>query len=730
MSVYSEKQFSPIGLYSFTDQNGALKAKIISGGYDKTISGKIISWNSQGESIGETGYRLKAGELTTEVDIVFPSSIRNQISYMSLSDRNSAGSVSLLDARSLRYQVGILTGETSDISQPLLSHKYYLERALGPYVNLVQSSQSGLSQSLNSVLASEPTAIILADIGKLISNDHKKVHKWVKDGGVLIRFSGQNVQNHHDDLLPVQLRHGRREFGGALSWSTPQKLANFERSSPFYGLEASQEISIHKQVLADPKSLSIGGEVWSRLQDGTPLVTAKKLGDGWVVLFHITANSDWSNLPLSGLFVEMLIRLVNLPNVGKDGFANFYYTAHKSRVAHQKNDKGTELFASEVLNGFGELVSADQSLEPVEFHPGKKLVASSKIMPGYYGGGSANIAVNVFDAKLRLQKNSYLSEKNIMSGFKIDDHISLKAILLCCAMALLLLDTVVRIFTGSNSFAKRSAISALVLLSACVFLISSSVQATAKDKTELTPSQLDFALKATLNTHLGYVITGDKEVDRISKFGLSGLSKVIAARTAIEPAEPIAIDILKDEIAFFPILYWPVVNDVKSLPDKVLSKIDTYLKRGGMILFDTKDAQYSSRNSINNSRSSINPLRRIIGKLNIPRLVPVYDGHVVSKSFYLLKKFPGRWDGGALWVQVNRDRNSDGVSSIVITSNDFAGAWALDENNRPMLPVVPGGEFQREMAFRVGVNIVMYALTGNYKADQVHVPALLERLGQ
>jgi hypothetical protein len=70
------------------------------------------------------------------------------------------------------------------------------------------------------------------------------------------------------------------------------------------------------------------------------------------------------------------------------------------------------------------------------------------------------------------------------------------------------------------------------------------------------------------------------------------------------------------------------------------------------------------------------------------------------------------------------------VSSILVTSNDFAAAWALDDRNRPLYPTVPGGEAQREMAFRTGINIVMYALTGNYKADQVHVPALLERLGQ
>ena len=80
--------------------------------------------------------------------------------------------------------------------------------------------------------------------------------------------------------------------------------------------------------------------------------------------------------------------------------------------------------------------------------------------------------------------------------------------------------------------------------------------------------------------------------------------------------------------------------------------------------------------------------------------------------------------------QARQARRVDGVSSILVTSNDFASAWAKDERGQPLYPVVPGGENQRDYAFRTGVNIVMYALTGNYKADQVHVPALLERLGQ
>ena len=75
-------------------------------------------------------------------------------------------------------------------------------------------------------------------------------------------------------------------------------------------------------------------------------------------------------------------------------------------------------------------------------------------------------------------------------------------------------------------------------------------------------------------------------------------------------------------------------------------------------------------------------------------------------------------------------RAGDGVSSILITSNDLAGAWAVRQDGQAMLPLVSAEPRQRELAFRAGVNIVMYTLTGNYKADQVHVPALLERLGQ
>jgi hypothetical protein len=244
----------------------------------------------------------------------------------------------------------------------------------------------------------------------------------------------------------------------------------------------------------------------------------------------------------------------------------------------------------------------------------------------------------------------------------------------------------------------------------------------------------EFALNATLKTRLAYVLTGDQRIDRTSQDGLSGLSKVLGARTALEPGAPMGVDIETDDLSFFPVLYWPVREDAEPLSDETLAKIDAYMKQGGMIVFDTRDQE---RVAYGGSQGKA--LSRLIGRLDLPALEPVPSNHVLTRSFYLMNSFPGRWDGGSLWVEAEptneaersaRARRTDGVTSVVVTSNDFASAWALDDSNRPLYPVVPGGELQREMSFRAGVNLVMYALTGNYKADQVHVPALLERLGQ
>jgi hypothetical protein len=249
-------------------------------------------------------------------------------------------------------------------------------------------------------------------------------------------------------------------------------------------------------------------------------------------------------------------------------------------------------------------------------------------------------------------------------------------------------------------------------------------------------------MRATIETRLAYVVTGNAEVDAISKAGLQGLTMFLAQRTALEAGDPVGLDIGRDELAFFPLIYWPIVPGAPRPSAATMARIDAYMKQGGTVLFDTRDAIEAAPGAESRAPGMVS-LRSILSSLDIPELEPVPRDHVLAKTFFLLKEFPGRFNNGQLWVEAMPSANEseeekekrparggDGVSSIIITSNDFAGAWAARPDGQPMLPMVPGEPRQREFAFRAGVNIVMYTLTGNYKADQVHVPALLERLGQ
>ncbi len=204
----------------------------------------------------------------------------------------------------------------------------------------------------------------------------------------------------------------------------------------------------------------------------------------------------------------------------------------------------------------------------------------------------------------------------------------------------------------------------------------------------------------------------------------------MSRRTAVETAEPLAVDIEDDDLIFFPLLYWPVTATQRPPSPSAAERINRYLETGGTILFDTRDGGEETPGPFGSAANSQAQLRRLAAGVKIPPLVPVPPDQVLTRSFYLLHEFPGRWNSGQVWIEPVEDRVNDGVASVIVGGNDWAGAWAVDGQGRPAFPVVPGGEPQREMALRFGVNLVMYVLTGNYKTDQVHVPAILERLGQ
>ena len=681
--------------------------------------GSVRALDNEGNVLGETRFALGEGEVLAPVPFDLPLELRNRISRLEIAGEASAGAVILADESWRRRNAGIVSGARAEEAQPLLSDVYYVRRALGPYVELRETAnERNAEAAIEELLSSPLSVLILADIGNLTEPTRERIGAWVESGGMLIRFAGPRLAEHGDALVPVPLRTGGRALGGALSWSTPQSLAPFEEDSPFFGIDVPDDVTVSRQVLAEPVP-DLARHTWARLSDGTPLVTAAQRGRGAIVLFHVTANRDWSSLPISGLFVEMLRRAVELS---------------QGAIAQGGNDEtgGARerqmLSPLTTLNGFGRLGTPPATATPISADRLTSAERSPRHPPGFYGLAAAPRALNLATADYEMTPLGEVPGISQRRYFEGTPELRLAAVLLVLALFLVVLDTLAALWvTGLFEtekirrvrFASRAA---PVLLAVLLVLPATGVLAQEND---------EFALKATLDTRLAYVITGDSELDAISDAGLLALSQALRARTAFDAAEPMGVDIERDELAFFPLLYWPMSGTQPDLTPHALGKINAYMKNGGTILFDTRDGDRAAGGEVPPGTAA---LRRLLGQLDLPPLEPVPPDHVLTKSFYLMQRFPGRFDGGELWVEARSGDDeilvNDGVTTIVVGSNDFAAAWARDTSGRALYAVTPGGERQREMAYRFGINLVIYALTGNYKADQVHVPALLERLGQ
>ncbi len=711
-------------LSSADNAAGALTVKVLRAIGGATETGTVRALDLKGLPLGDAAFSFKDGERETEAELTLPVEIRNDIARLEIAAERSAGAVALLDKRWRRRSIGVITGSSSDTAQPLLASTYYLTRALGPFADVRLADRGSPAQAVSQFIEQRLPMLILADVGN-VAEARDQLTRWVEEGGVLVRFAGPRLAAADDDLVPVKLRRGGRVLGGSLSWEQPQQLNAFTRESPFFGMTVPTDVTVSRQVLAEPDA-TLTERTWATLADGTPLVTAQRRGKGLVVLFHVTADTRWSDLPLSGTFVEMLKRIVSLAGsvTAADG------NAASGRAAREV------LPPTRVLDGFGIFGPPPPTARPVPTSFGGR--ATFDHPPGFYGPPEGLLAVNALAPADRLAPLDVSALNARREAYRMSEPEDLRGPILLAALALLALDALV-IFLLSGGvrqlLRRRRAVATALAIGILGSVLLGSPHAFAQSNDEQ-------ALKATLETRLAYVITGDAEVDRISKAGLQGLTLFLAQRTALEAGEPVGLDPARDELAFYPLIYWPIVPSAPKPTREALEHIDAYMKQGGTVLFDTRDAVEAPPGAGGDTRGpGMQALRAILSSLDIPELEPVRRDHVLTKTFYLLKDFPGRFSSGQLWVEAltaaDEDepasrpaRAGDGVSSIIISSNDLAGAWAMRQDGQAMLPLVSAEPRQREFAFRAGVNIVMYTLTGNYKADQVHVPALLERLGQ
>ncbi|UUX48531.1 DUF4159 domain-containing protein [Nisaea acidiphila] len=703
----------PMALTARIGEGNALTARVTRLGAGAQQIVNIRAAATDGRVLTRAIATFAEGEPAAEVDVELPLELRNELARLELEDLPGAASVALLDESFRRRPVGLVAGSGFAESQPLLEEMFFLDRALAPFSEVSRGTMSDFLERDISVIA-------LPDTGLLPPGEKQRLFDWVEKGGTLIRFAGPrlaaaSLENRglgESELLPVRLRGGDRSLGGVLSWSEPAALAPFEGETPFADLPDYDNVLIYKQVLAEP-SIELADRTWASLVDGTPIVTAKAVGDGRIVLFHTTANTDWSDLSLSGAFVEMLRRIV----------------AVSAGVGERAGEGAVP--PVETLDGFGELGQPPASARSLSFVKGEAAEVDFEHPPGYYGSELSRTAVNLGPEAAKMQPLATVPAGAERVSYGGGDELDLAPWALTAAVILLLLDFIVTLVMCGlvpgvgNARVRETAAMLLLAAGLAAVPLAASAQSTGFDPSSMSEEDR-WIMRAALATRLAYVLTGDPAVDEISRSGLSSLSEVLTQRTAVEPLEPMAVDVEVDELSLFPLLYWPITSAQSELTPNGVARLNLYMRNGGTLFFDTRDRIDSG----SGAGPGLQRLRELTRELDVPALAPVPENHVLTKAFYLLESFPGRYEGGKLYVQQGEGDGTSEVSPVIVGSHDWAAAWAKDDAGFYQYAVVPGGELQREMAFRSGVNLVMYMLTGNYKADQVHVPAILERLGQ
>ncbi len=720
---------------------------------------------------------LPAGAASGEVAFSLPAELRNRLGRFTLAAASqagtgeigtgeigtgeigageigaiaSAGAVALLDEGDRRRPVGLVSAGDAD-EAPLTGSLYYLQRALAPLAELRQGSLA--------TLLARPLAMLVLT-GPVPRAEGDALQAWVRRGGLLLRFAypglsdaaassgaldagaldagaldagaldagaanpgatdpgaanpgATDASTANTALLPVRLLSGDRQLGGTMSWSAPQHLAGFPAHAPFAGLAVPGDVTVSRQVLAAP-SPELDARSWARLADGTPLVTSAALGAGHVVLVHVTAGADWSNLPLSGLFPRLLERLLRLSvGVGDAGGSS-------AGAAGRVGSGARTLVPVLALDGGGVLGPPGPAASVVEAGLLAGTAISPQHPPGLYAPpGSSGV---VQRQALNLASATPLAAAPAVPGAAVRG-LQLGAArpfgpwLVGAALALLSLDMLASLALRGVLVGVRAAALGLVLLAlvAPAHAQPTSAQATPGQPTsaqatpgqptsaqatpgqptsgQLTPGQPSPALA----THLAYVETGDEAVDRVVQEGLDGLSQVVNARTSAQLAEPMAVRPGRDELAYYPMLYWAVTASTAPDPAMVAA-LNDYMAHGGLLVIDTRGGD-EAMGGADAGFGDVGgeALRRLGDALHVPPLTPLSIDHVLARSFYLLREYPGRVVGDPVWVarDAAAGRDDDSVSPLVVGANDWAGAWAVDSAGQPLFEVVPGGSEQRE----------------------------------
>jgi len=727
LTVFAAPPEGPAVITGLSAATDAVTVRLARADTRGTARAFVSALTQDGSALGSAEAVFADGAREAQAEFRIPAAALARIARFNVTGRPGAGTVWLWDSAERTRRVGLVDAGAE--AQPLLSDMHYIRKALEPFASISTGD-------IETLVAAAPDAIILSDVGQISTADTERLTAWVDKGGALIRFAGPRLAAQGDDLLPVTLRRSSRAIGGALAWEEPQGLAPFPETSPFAGLSVPGDVRVRQQVLARPEP-DLARKTWARLTDGSPLVSADSRGDGTLILFHITAGPNWGDLAYSGLFEQMLRRAISA-----------------GRGEAVEDGDGTYM-PQLSLDGFGRLARANQNAAPIKAAEFADIKPSEIHPPGLYQGPSGSRALNIGPGTEPRLMTQWPASARLLGDAEARS-LRLAGPMLALAAGLLALDLFIALFVAgrlrgltrrgkavAKTTAKTtgSAMGALIL--AFAFLPNDTAQAQGYElrpdgsyRAIPSPSTRVVALPAgkasqkeidaALVMRFGYVETADRALNERTRAGLTGLSNILNMRTSVEPAEPHSLNLETDALELYPLIFFVVPDTAAPLSEPAIARLNAYLRAGGALVIDTRAGGDAA------AQTDVTRLETLLAGLDAPQLQMVPDNHVLSRSFYLIQDFPGRFAGRRLWIEKTGEPGAtrgDGVSRLFIGDADWVSAWAVDANGRDLYSV-DGGPQQRETARRFGINLVMYVLTGSYKDDQVHIPALLERLGE
>lgn len=670
-----------------------VKRSIAEQEYNYTLS--VI--NQAGDTVLQQDATLPSQSYNAQELVKIPDDVLSNISAVKISPAQSAATIWTFEGGLGRGHAGIITERDIMQKQDYLNDVFYIHRALDTTASVTTGKTSDLLSD------EQISLVVLPDSTKLNESEYAALSTWVNGGGTLLRFAGNNLlEEEAPKLLPVKIINGQRSFGGALTWEEPARINEFDARSPFAFTAIPKTVNVQKQILARP-DISLNNKVWARLEDKTPLITADKTGQGQVIFVHTTADTSWSDLAISDFFPTMLETILN----------------HSSQRQLQAS-KDSVMSLARMFDAYGHEVQSSRIATPKKYSDILKDAPSYDTPAGIYQMDASDdlsaprIAVNLGQvAAADITPTSPYYFFDDMATYAEKPYKNLSVYFFVLAGLLMLVEMIASFVLIHGAKRLKPAFLMIALFILCVAPHSSMAQEVEQSIISSPQNNINFA----------YIKTGDSTRDQISAKGLDVLGNVIKQRTTVEYGSTQGVNPTEDDLSLYPFLYWPMVSSQEDLSAEALSALQSYIDHGGLIFFDTRDGQYQSTGSTLGQDT----MQRLAGNLSFGALEKLNYDHVLSRSYYLLKSYEGLYKGPPVWLETATSSDYDGAPSIVIGANDWAGAWA---NVDPDMGVI---ELQtnlrsREMALRFGVNLVMTALTGSYKTDQVHVKYILDRM--